>query len=64
MQRIARVFVRAENFYAVVSRLAVGLCLLAVCLAPTAGHADFLAGLAEPHDGRSMRATSTHRIGP
>jgi len=26
--------------------------------------ADFMAELARPHDGRSMRATSTHKIGP
>ena len=26
--------------------------------------ADFLADLARPHEGRSMRATSTHKIGP
>jgi len=26
--------------------------------------ADFLADLAKPHEGRSMRETSTHRISP
>jgi hypothetical protein len=26
--------------------------------------ADFLADLARPHEGRSMRETSTHKIGP
>ena len=26
--------------------------------------ADIMAGLAKPHEGRSMRATSSHRIGP
>jgi len=36
------------------------LCLLYGSVAV----ADFLAELARPHEGRSMRATSTHKIGP
>ena len=36
------------------------LCLLCCGV----GLADFMADLAKPHEGRSMRATSTHKIGP
>ena len=36
------------------------LCLLCCGI----GFADFMAELAKPHEGRSMRATSTHKIGP
>jgi hypothetical protein len=38
--------------------LAVCFLCFGVCLA------DFMADLARPHDGRSMRATSTAKIGP
>ena len=39
------------------------LGFLSLCLCRT-GWADFLAELAKPHEGRSMRATSTAKIGP
>jgi len=45
-------------------RLAAQLALLVGLLAPATCLADFLADLAKPHDGRSMRATSAHRVGP
>jgi len=37
--------------------------LLCLCFSQTV-LADFMAGLARPHNGRSMRETSTHKIGP
>jgi hypothetical protein len=40
--------------------MALGLMLLAATTATAGGLAD----LARPHEGRSMRATSSHRIGP
>ncbi|MBN1422755.1 MAG: DUF2961 domain-containing protein [Planctomycetes bacterium] len=43
------------------SALAIGIPLL-VLSAPLA--ADIMADLAKPHEGRSMRASSSHRIGP
>lgn len=41
--------------------------VIAMVLVMSAGRiclADFLSDLARPHDGRSMRATSTHKVGP
>jgi len=43
-----------------VKRVAV-LCVLCLC---QIGWADFLAELAQPHEGRSMRATSARKLGP
>lgn len=40
---------------------AVVLCVLCLC---QIGGADFLAELAKPHEGRSMRATSARKLGP
>ncbi len=45
----------SERIKAVAVLLVLGLC--------TVGWADFLAGLAKPHEGRSMRATSTYKLG-
>ncbi|UCD53020.1 MAG: DUF2961 domain-containing protein [Phycisphaerales bacterium] len=39
------------------------LSFLSLCLCQI-GWADFLAELAKPHEGRSMRATSTAKVGP
>jgi len=44
------------------SSMVAGLLLCLLCCNIAA--ADFMAELARPHDGRSMRATSTHKIGP
>ncbi len=44
-------------------RLAIGVLLLTGLLGPSPTRADFLADLAKPHEGRSMRATSAHRVG-
>jgi hypothetical protein len=41
--------------------LLIGSLLLAM---PARCHGDILAELARPHDGRSMRASSAHRVGP
>src|SRR4030042_2024266 len=56
MHHNERHFVRARC-----PSIAVGLslCLLFCSISS----ADFMAALARPHDGRSMRATSTHKIG-
>ncbi len=40
-----------------------GVLLVCLFMAPLCW-ADFLAGLAKPHEGRSMRATSAHKLGP
>ena len=37
--------------------------LICLCLLKSS-FADFLADLAHPHEGRSMRETSTHKVGP
>ena len=64
MQRIPRLCGKTKEPYFPVSRLAIGLWVFAAWLAPAGSPADFLAALAKPHEGRSMRATSSHRVGP
>ena len=44
------------------SSIVAGLSFCLLCCSIAA--ADFMAALARPHEGRSMRATSTHKIGP
>ena len=44
------------------SSIVAGLSLCLLCCSIAA--ADFMAALARPQEGRSMRATSTHKIGP
>ena len=46
--------------YKTVGKTSIFICLLCCSIAA----ADFMAELAKPHDGRSMRATSTAKIGP
>jgi hypothetical protein len=44
------------------SSIVAGISVWLLC--SSIASADFMAELARPHDGRSMRATSTHKIGP
>lgn len=44
------------------TRLILSLSLLLLSFSPLV-HSDFLSSLAQPQDGRSMRETSTHRMG-
>jgi hypothetical protein len=44
----------------IIGKTSVFVCLVCSSIAA----ADFMAELVRPHDGRSMRATSTHKIGP
>jgi len=45
-------------------RFFVVIAVVLVMLGGRISFADYLSELARPHDGRSMRATSTHKVGP